>query len=850
MTGNRKPSICFVTNELYPVGPGGIGRMLFNFAKHNELMGSPAELHYLVPLALIENRPDAPSLLADAFEGLAEIHICKTIGSIPDVMTQLLAKAYSHPWTLEWQLANSYSYYIGLLTAERKRGMPFDFVEFPDFGGWAVASIEAKRAGLAFTNTILTARIHSTQGVIYRMERFAHPPSNWNGILFDTERHLLTHADLIIGHDTAIMDFNEVHYDLSDRWCGRRIQELPPIILDDLETTSKNICEFDHTAGSMHRKDEPDFIFSSRLQQIKRPDIFIRSAISFLEKHPNYRGSFRLVSYGWDEEYISALQRLVPAELKKKIPFLFKVSTTERNALLKRSIVVVPSDYESLCLFAFEAAAMGCKVILNARCPAFGQSKRWRDGENCLLFDGSVEGLVTTMEKILTWVATTYETSTPDRPYWLKNFGFQHFQDPQKEIHSGISVICHGIESKVAFDRHFSTVVHLESILNIDEDRDEIRFFLPRALFLPEGDEACRIKERGWKVEFTSGLRECPEVFCRRLKALEKQTLLLYPFGYEIFPDFLKHGLSALSRDPSIAIFGGHVEVVDPYTAKTDYIRAYAGEAPSHALLSSRIFPPLCFLRRNLLNRVSFDARAGDLWFEVFARECAIKDENIVIAPLIAGAIDGLHANRRETTKKISGGILDTLGMRMGLPSRLLSVDPVQPPGDGPDHPYVIEGDNLRAASRIFPKGRLRDWEPVIFRDDAEGTLVHPLAGEITVAELRGPHRRLGRLTVDISNINGDNGGAEAAIALAPEDALEEEILDFIINNNDALGFALSAWSHIGPGGRARIELPVHGVSRGRDRLLLLTKLSANGEEANCHLVFHRVEAWFNENLL
>ena len=851
MTSNRKPSICFVTNELYPLGPGGIGRVLYNFAKHNMSIGAPADLHYLVPLELMEKRPDAHGLLADAFQNAAEIHVCPALDRVPDVIAQLLACAANHPWTLEWQLANSYSFYLGLLAAEHKRGTPFDIVEFPDFGGWAVASVEAKRAGLAFRNTLFSVRIHSTQGVLYRVERFAHHPGNWIGILLDSERHLLAHADLIVGHDRAIMDFNETHYDLSERWRGRRFLEFPPILLDKESKTSGKALADKQEAKEERVDSDSDFIFSSRLQQFKRPDIFIRAAVAFLEKHSYYEGHFRLVSYGWDQAYIAGLQALVPEEFKEKILFVFEASAAERNAYLKRSIVVVPSDYESLCLFAFEAAEMGCKVILNERCPAFGESNRWRDGENCLLFDGSVEGLAAEMERALVWNARACVDATPDLPYWLCD-DIWNVAAPANQIaaHTGVSVVCYGFESRVEFDRHFSTVVHIEGALDLSDDRNEIRFFLPRALFSPDGTEARRIKERGWKADFTSGLRECPETFGRRLKALKKEHIFLYPSGYEALPDFLKRGLVAFAHDPSIALFGGHVELIDPHTAKSDYLRAFAGEAPSHALLSSRIVPPLCLLRRNLLDRVSFDSRAGDLWFEVFARECTLKGEIIVIAPFLAASLDGLHAGKRETTKKISGAMLDMVGMKARLSSRLLAIDPVQPPGDGPDRPYVIDGDKLRAASRIHPKGVVREWEPVIFRGDVGGALVHPLAGEITIAELRGPHRRISRIATEVRNIHVDNGGAEAAIALAPEDTCEEEILQFIQNGGEAPGLALSAWSRLGPRGEARIELPVNGASRGRDRLLLLTRLPINCDEANCHLVFQRVEAWFNENLL
>ena len=203
---NSKIAICLVTNELYPLGPGGIGRMLYNFAKHNEDMGFPADLHFLVPQSLIDSKPDAWALLQSAFDDIATIHVCPKLLSCPTPAAQLLAKAEEYPWTNEWLFGDSYRYYMGLRAAERKRGAPFDIIEFPDFGGWGVASIEAKRAGLDFSNALISARIHSTQNLLYGVERFAHDPGHWAGIMFDAERHLLANADLIVGHGADVDD--------------------------------------------------------------------------------------------------------------------------------------------------------------------------------------------------------------------------------------------------------------------------------------------------------------------------------------------------------------------------------------------------------------------------------------------------------------------------------------------------------------------------------------------------------------------------------------------------------------------------------------------------------------------
>jgi len=835
-----KPAICFVTNELYPLGPGGIGRMLHNFARHNETLGSPAEIHFLVPPELLASRPDAPMLLAGTFDGLAQVHICPDLANRPDLMAQLLARAGAHPWTLEWHLAESYRYYQGLLAAERRRGAPFDIVEFPDFGGWAVASIEAKRAGLAFTQTLIAARIHSTQGVIYRAERFTHHPGHSLGIVFDAERHLLAHADLIVGHERTVLAFNEDHYGLAGHWRGRCLLEFPPILPDDGD------------APVQAEREPLDFIFSSRLQPFKRPDLFIRAAILFLERHPDHAGCFRLVSYGWDEAYIAGLRALVPETLKEKILFVFGASAAERASHLARSVVVVPSDYESLCLFAFEASRMGCKIILNGRCPAFGKTSRWQDENNCLLFDGSVAGLAAAMEKALRWTPSATASIAPDTPYWLRPAAWPVSRAPAvaQVKRPGVTVVCHGIRSPAEFERLFDTVLPLDAELDLAGGTDAVQVLLPRGHFAPDGPEARRVEAQGWQAVLSSGKNECPEMLGRRLAALEREAVLLHPFGFEAAPGFLALALDAMARDAELALVCGHVELVDPHTARSDYLRAYAGEAPSTALLSSRIAPPFCLLRRDLPTRVPFDPRAGDLWFEVFARECALTGEGILVMPVIAATMDAFLAGRRETTKKISGGLTDAAGIAVGLPARLLSLDPVQPPGDGPDRPLTLHGEQLRPVSRIHPQGRVREWEPVQWHGGSRGIIVHPLAGEVTIGELRGPHRRVGRIVAHVRNLSEHNGGVEAAVALARGNAATQRILARLDGGEMADDVALSAWQTVGPGRQALIELSAYGTSRGNDRLLLITRLPPRGEESDCHLAFERVELWFNENIL
>lgn len=842
---NPKRAICFVTNELYPLGPGGIGRMLYNFAKHNEEMGLPAEFHFLIPQALVDSRPDAIDLLHAAFEGIADIHVCPSLPATLAPMAQLLARAQENPWTSEWLYGNSYSYYLGLQAAEERRGAPFDVIEFPDFGGWAVATIEAKRAKLAFADTLISARIHSTQGMLYGVERYANDPGHWAGIMFDAERHLFAHADLIVGHDPEIIAHTARFYNLEERWDGRSRLEFPPVFLK----TGPDVYErADRVVPPRDMRVCDDFLFGSRLQPVKRPDLFIRAAILFLERHPEHRGQFRLVCNGWDRSFVDGLKALVPAEMASRIVFLEKAEPDERLYYIDNSIVVVPSDYESLCLFAFEAALAGRKVILNGACPAFGNEFRWQNGENCLLFDGSVMSLADTMERSLTWQQASFVNAVPDTPYWLGDLSMPRTESGHADYdrEQVVAILCHGAQSSLEFQRQVDIACEIEQELKDAGEAHEIIFQLSRASFDQNGTECAIIAGRGWKLVFSSGYRECPQMFGQRIVSLGHQHVLLVPFGYEVSPGFAATAIAVMRANPGLAVVSGQLELIDGRTGRSDCIRTYSGEAPSTALLSSRISPALCLVASSAVRRIPFDPLAGPFWFEVFARTCALKGEGIVILPTLAGTLDALHQDRPETNKRIAAGLLDQIGMAAGWQARLLSVDPVQIPSEADCRPLVYGGEQLRQIFRINPVGPVRSWEPVGWQEGAQAALVHPLEGHVTIGELVGPWRRISRIVAHVRNVQLDNDGAEVAIALARSHVEVADILQSVRAGEPVEDIALSLWAVVKPGEAAQLQLACYGVSKGYDKILLMSRPLQGGSEANAEIVFSAIDFHVN----
>jgi len=855
MTTRR--AICLVTNELYPLNRGGIGRLMYNFARQNAALGGPVDLHFLTPPELLGTDAAMRDARA-AFADTATFHVCRSLSGQPHMLPRLLDPAY-HDFTVKQFFARSYMYYRGLIDAQEEIGQPFDIVEFPDFGGWAAATVEAKRAGFDFHDTKIAVRLHSTHGMISRAERFYHAAGSWGGMLMDCERFLLAHADLVVGHVGAVIELTARHYGMTDRWAGRTRQEFPPVLLETYEASRPTgsghapspISENDPLDTRFDRRPDPrvsadpDFVFSSRLQPIKRPDLFVRAAIVFLETNPGYSGTFRLIAYGWDQDYIDGIKELIPAILANRILVELNMHPDYRAAHIRDAIVVIPSQYESLCIFAFEAAQMSGRVILNRACAAFGQSERWRHGVNCLMFDGTPGDLADAMGRALGWTPREAVSTEADAPYWIT----EHATDPsapavatQAETRPSLSLVAFGAQRS----QELRELIYGLDALDLDDV--EVRILIPNSSIGADALERAMITERGWHADGSPGKGEDPASFHRRLLGLESELIALLPAGYELHPGYLAAARAAFARaEPDLV--AGHVRVIDDLTAQPDTVHLFFGEAPSTALISNRIAPRVSVLRRSLLETQPFDDRAGRDWFEAWSRDLVNGGANLLIMPMIAA--DMLSAAEPgRNSKRLTAGVLDRVGLDAGLPARLLGVDPVEPPDEHADRARLREGAALGDARLVGAGAVERDFSLVANRPDLGGLLVHPTEDRPTIAAVDGMDARLRRIEATARNAAGGNMGIEFAIGLVPRHCPEAEIAVLAQNGPWRPDQAMSDWVMLRPGEDAAISLSCEAASFGNDRVLMMARVPEGCEEAFCHLVYLRLEETPNFSIL
>jgi glycosyltransferase involved in cell wall biosynthesis len=811
-------TICFVTNELFPVHAGGIGRLMYNFAVHNENLGSGVRIWLLLPSSFAaETLPQVETTYAK----LAAVHRAKPLAERSEQLAQLAAKLPPQSWAFDQVYRTSLEYYLALLDAEQRNGGPFDIIEFPDFGGWAGASIAAKRIGLAFHNTIIAARLHSTLGLIAHHERFYHHPSSWLGYVCDLERNLLERADLVVGHVPAIAARNAQFYRFRPEWRDRVHIEFPLLAPDGFDE--------EDTRSDPPANQDPSFIFSSRLQPFKRPDLFINAAIGFLEATPEYTGCFRLVSYGWDEDYIRYLKDLIPPAWTHRISIIDKVAAEERRRLLRESIVVVPSDYESLCLFAFEASILGQKVILNRRCEAFSSFERWIDGDNCLFFDGSAEDLARVMRTALSWTPRSVADTKADPPYWTLRRPRRERPIPRLPR---TSLVCYGFGSAAELNRT-ALMLRLLRLSDI-----EVHIFLANAIAGQDSSAARFVEANGWIVHFLSGYGQQPEQFGRQLARLDSEILVLLPYGFQLHPQFLAHVRQAMASSTNLALCSSHVRVIDPDTRRAHGLRLYAGDLTSTAMLENLVAPPVAAIRRTVLAENPFDDRARSFWFEAWTRQLVLQGHEIVIMP--SAEIDALHSSDGiANSYRLTGTIIDDVGIAAGLPARLIAVEP-----KGVDNAasrvrrHDIANNQLQSAVQIWPSSRdVRDFALVFYRGDLDGLLVHPIGGTPVIARLAGPGGAIRRVEAAVINAHDANCGIEFALATSSRPVTQEG-LAALARGAPFPGWALGSWTRLEPQQHGSVTLVCMDEPSAANSLLLLSRVPRNGSEGYCHAVF------------
>lgn len=376
----------FVTGELFPFTAGGIGRAIANMLDQPEFASTSGAREPQFAVVFLGEPLDRARFAARFPHVLLVDASSRTYAERDDVT----GFRYAPPdlYTTHPLHAESVQAMQALKRLEREHGA-LEYVEFPDWGATAFASVQEKRLGLAFQQATLAVRLHTSDSVLNAVE--GRLVDHMSLVLYDLERKALADCDLIIGQAPGPAAFMQHVFDFEDgEWAPRLVMDPPPVMLDRAAPAHESV---------LPGIDTP-LVFSSKIQRIKRPDVFVRGCLEFLRARPDYRGQIRLIAMAEDGAYLEEVRSLVPEVFARRFEFVQDASPEQRNRAIRESVCVFSGTFESFCLAAYEASLAGALCILNGANPAFDSSSPWLNGYNCLKFDGSPADLARTLSAI------------------------------------------------------------------------------------------------------------------------------------------------------------------------------------------------------------------------------------------------------------------------------------------------------------------------------------------------------------------------------------------------------------------------------------------------------------------
>ncbi|HEX8825653.1 MAG TPA: glycosyltransferase [Archangium sp.] len=588
--------VCLVTDELYPFTAGGIGRLLHNLIRDSLSRKAPVEFHVLVPAYVPMKAAEVEAYFGEG----VRLHVAEPRPrSEPSYDEDGVYPPPSAFTDSHWH-AESMELMLHLKRLARE-GCRFDVIEFGDYRGWAFCTLQEKYLGRAFAGTEVAVRLHSTMGIISQYE--PHLPNREALGRFELERKALLDAERVIAHIPGIAEINQRFYGFPDSWLRKVCLEFPPVVEGPQVLP---VVEGAETGGG----EERDLLFLTKVQWIKRPDLFVRGAALFMRQHPEYRGRALLACHAPFPEYTAALQRMVPRELRER--FVFSGPREDREALMARGIVVICSDHEALNLTAYEASAAGATLVLNATCPAFTPETPFVDGESCHAFNGTVEGLASALERA--WKAPQLRPASwkVAQPYWERTEARATPTAPVRQRPPRVSVIItnHNLGRylpETLASVAASSYAEVEVVLVDDASTDSFDHELLERIEQQSG--------AGRSVRLVRNLvnRGLPASRNIGIQAATGDYLLPLDADDCISPTFLERAVEALERHPEFDVVvpsTGYFLTDEALESRQfcDYA-LFLGDAPSLGLVSNRFSCATALMRRGLFERVRYNER-------------------------------------------------------------------------------------------------------------------------------------------------------------------------------------------------------------------------------------------------
>lgn len=578
-------SVCLVTGELFPFTAGGIGRLTSNLIESALERAAEVDLHLLLP----SWSELAPKTCETHFHGQVRVHKATHLDAPRS--RERWGTVYPPRWAFTDTEAHADSLELMLeLKALEQQGQSFDVIEFPDYLGWGFCTIQERRLGRGFAASQIAVRLHSTAGIIQAFE--AQRPSMPGLGTFELERRALEDADLLVGHLEEIVDANARFYGFDETWKKKVIVQFPPL------------GRLPAAAPAAKAGQTSDVVFVTKVQRIKRPDLFARGAALFMRQNPSWKGNAIFACHVQDTALLASVQRAIPPDLAER--FIFR-GPAEREALMRSSVVVIPSDYESLNLNAYEAAHLGANLVLNERCPAFGATSPFRNEKNCWTFDGTIDGLACTLAVAVTRGRAGPLEVTPV-PAYFERHSAPRLRKPTLTSASRVSVLVTNYNLGAYLNRCIESVAasnhdNVELVIVDDGSTSSLDHTVLDAI---ERQQTPRLKlvrnivNRGLAASRNLGLKHCTGDYVLPLDADDL-----------ISPHFLSTAATALDTQlefaAAVPTTGYFLTDAEAEARRFCDYAVFLGNAPSLGMLANRLSSATAMIRRSVFSQFTYD---------------------------------------------------------------------------------------------------------------------------------------------------------------------------------------------------------------------------------------------------
>lgn len=358
-----KKRILFITGELFPYTPGGLGSFIAHTSK---ILKKDYDIHIVTTGIKKEDLKDFEKKegikVFDAFEFIN--HEEKNI-----LNNSVLNKSNHLREALIWFFA-----VLNIVKVCR-----YDMIQFYDFGAPAYFILKYKRQHKLLNNIIISVHNHLTFKMIHYKQNDLSRYVYWLG---EFERKCLMEADSVYfaSKSQAKMNMDFFEYEPKN------------ICISGLPITSNIVCT-NKIFNKEKVKKSRDILFVAKIQLSKGIDILIEAVYELLKDKNDI--TLHMVGtdtpFDDDKKLSEILMKKVPSKYHKFFKFYGHVNHDKIDELIKKSkFAVIPSRIETFSYVAHELYRKGIPLILN-KIPAFLDF--FKNEENCIYFDGTKENL-------------------------------------------------------------------------------------------------------------------------------------------------------------------------------------------------------------------------------------------------------------------------------------------------------------------------------------------------------------------------------------------------------------------------------------------------------------------------